>query len=75
MCHTPNSRVVPVWRTVVRAHQSIGSILASHVLVPRIRSCSAHHAADVDVADPRGTGSAHRGDLEGRDPGGRYLSP
>jgi hypothetical protein len=35
MCHTPDRRVVPVWRTVVRAYQSayqsIGSILASQV--------------------------------------------
>jgi hypothetical protein len=44
-------------------------------LVPRIRFCSGHHAADVDVADPRGTGSAHRGDLEGRDPGRSLPEP
>ena len=79
MCHTPDRRVVPAgaqWcvPTNLLTNQSVRSWPATS-LVPRIRFCSGHHAADVDVADPRGTGSAHRGDLEGRDPGGRYLSP
>jgi hypothetical protein len=43
----------------VPTNQSVRSWPATS-LVPRIRFCSAHHAADVDVADPRGTGSAHR---------------
>ena len=79
MCHTPDRRVVPAgaqWcvPTNLLTNQSVRSWPATS-LVPRIRLCSAHHAADVDVADPRGTGSAHRGDLEGRDPGRSLPEP
>jgi hypothetical protein len=60
--------------TNLLTNQSVRSWPATS-LVPRIRFCSGHHTADVDVADPRGTGSAHRGDLEGRDPGRSLPEP
>jgi hypothetical protein len=79
MCHTPDDewcRSGAQWCVPANllTNQSVRSWPARS-LVPRIRFCSGHHAADVDVADPRGTGSAHRGDLEGRDPGRSLPEP